>query len=506
MKENITEQFINKLKEYGILDAYDKSERLKSDLEKLTEKHIERFIKLNVEPQNIKFSKKLLINENLLNCNDYEYRIELMNKLKEYEGFYHLFDRLCNKNFLESKNYYEDMKIMQKAESVKYALWVISDKTFINSPYHKEDLEKIIEAKDYRNAESLATVASCEASIKSPYHKEDMNLLATCNGECLQSLNSHPYHSISALACSHVSLKDKYHLENMKILEKNSPINILLFNLMKNEHIIKRKTYREEINILSNAKSLTKALAIYLHILNPESIRNISDLENFGFEINRSNQVNIYDRFFTVDGCNDPKYISNLEILNEIDDKVVLYCEQLLSNMFLAKSPYKYKDLETLCLIKDEDMICDLYELMTTKESIESKYHLEDIKLIKEVKEKNKRKQLIELAQDEDNLKSHNHLFDMEYLKNIDLKSLSPSDYKNIRYYLFSYSGINCEKHIEKLEQIRKGEYKEDIYSEYQTIIEKVLEAKEKEKLEEINKPKKLTKIKELFKRRKIDK
>ena len=46
--------------------------------QKLTEKHIERFIKLNVEPQNIKFSKKLLINENLLNCNDYEYRIELM--------------------------------------------------------------------------------------------------------------------------------------------------------------------------------------------------------------------------------------------------------------------------------------------------------------------------------------------------------------------------------------------------------------------------------------------
>jgi len=75
MKENITEQFINKLKEYRILDAYDKSERLKSDLEKLTEKHIEKFIKLNVEPQNIKFSKKLLINENLLNCNDYEYRI-----------------------------------------------------------------------------------------------------------------------------------------------------------------------------------------------------------------------------------------------------------------------------------------------------------------------------------------------------------------------------------------------------------------------------------------------
>lgn len=504
MKENITREFINQIKKYGILDIYNKTEKLKSDLEKLTKKEIEKFNKLNIEPQKIKFPKYLLINDNLLKCEDYEYRIELMNNLKIDEGFNHLFERLCDKKFLESKTYYEDMEIMKKAETVKYALWVISDNTFINSPYHKEDLLKIIEAKDYRNAESLANVASCEASIKSPYHKEDMNLLAACNGKCLQSLHSHPYHSISALACSYTSLRDKYHLENMKILEKNNPINILLFKLMNNEHIIRRKTYREEINILSNAKSLTKALAIYLHILNPETLGNISELENFGFEIDRSNQVNIYDRFFTVDGCTDPKYISNLEILNKIDDKVVLYCEQLLSNMHLIKSPYKYKDLETLCIITDEEMICDLYELMTYKESIESKYHLEDINLIKDIKDKNKRKQLIELAIDEDSLKSHNHLFDMEYLKNIDLKSLSEVDKKNIRYYLFSYVGINCENHIEKLEQIRKGEYKEDIYTEYQSIIEQVLEAKEKETLRV--QPKKLTKIKNILKRHRNNK
>ena len=95
------------------------------------------------------------------------------------DGFYHLFDSLCDPKFLRSKNYYKDMEIMSKYTDVGYALWVIAESSFINSKYHDEDLKLILEAKDPDKrignlvAECLANVAIDKDSLNSPYHRED---------------------------------------------------------------------------------------------------------------------------------------------------------------------------------------------------------------------------------------------------------------------------------------------------------------------------------------------
>ncbi|MBQ6546864.1 MAG: hypothetical protein IJL74_02570 [Bacilli bacterium] len=228
----------------------------------LTLKQIKNFNSLKADPSEIEFPMYLLIDENLLNCDDYLNRVVAMLRLKNANGWYHLFDGLCFPNFLNSKNYYEDMEMISKAPSAKYPLWIIADDVFINSPYHKEDLKLIVEAKDipmgddkeldWLVAEALTEVASNAYSINSPYHQKDMQLIAYSGSKCLQMSSAYPERGLNKLATNSVSLKDKYHLENMQILAQSPISSKYLYKLMTNSEIINGQYYRDEVNILEN--------------------------------------------------------------------------------------------------------------------------------------------------------------------------------------------------------------------------------------------------------------
>lgn len=465
MKSEDLKNLIKQIKKYDLSKTFKDVEAFENWLTKLNKKQLNNFNSLVVEPNEILFPKELLINEDLLNLNDYPKRISAMMKLKNGDGCCRLFYKLCSKNFLKSKKYYEDLELISKASTVRYVLYEIDNDNFINSKYHDEDLKMIIDVinKDDKNfnwndnASALVTVAANVNSINSPYHQKDMSLIANCDSRCLQGRGTYPRYSLNDLAINKVSLNDKYHLENMQILAKNPIARQFLYNLMTDEDIIKNEHYRTEIEALKNAKSKLKARAIYYYIVNP----NRRDTDYF-YEDLYSRGLNYQDICLLEENNNlkgnlNPKYTMYLKLLNEIDDNFVMHFESLLSNKNLFNSKYQEYDLKILISTTDKHTFMDLYKVMSDNDSLSGPHHKEDVELISKTTDSEIRRLLLNKATDIDSINSKNHRYDMEYIAKLDLGSIDEEHYKAMYYYLFNNDGINDKEHVSMLENLYKG-------------------------------------------------
>ena len=467
MNSNELKQIIKQIKKYKLENCFRDSDEFDEWVRGLNIKQVKNFISLNVAPNNILFPPKYLIDNNLLNCDDYVDRVIGMTKIKNAEGCYHLFSRLCVPDFLNSVNYYEDMEMLSRAHNVREPLWIIGEESFINSPYHREDLKLVVEAKDtlkdeskrrdWLVSEALAMVAEAEDSINSPYHQKDMQLIANSNSECLQSEYSHPDTCINKLAINRFSLIDKYHLENMQILAK-CPISAeYLFKIMTDPEIIEGKYYRDEVKAMVAADSEIKALALYYYIKNPKrsSRFDIFDLINkFDFDCV---DVSLLRRNNSIKGRYDSNYLKNLELLNHVSDKYVLFVESLLSNGLFSVSKHSEYDLEVLLSAENKEMFLDIYEYLSQIYSvynINNPHHIKDLELIRGTRD-------IHKAMNIYSLDSVNHDYDMEYISKLDLEKYDSDIIKTIEFYLFDPKGINHPKHIQKLEKLAKTDEEE---------------------------------------------
>ena len=462
-KENL-KKLIKQIRKYDLVDTFKDPEEFDGWLSNLNQRQIDNFNNLTIDKSLITFPKKILINENLLDCLDYSNRVEAMLKLNNKDCTYP-FDKLCSKNFLNSKNYYEDLELMSKASTIQYVLWVIDHDAFINSPYHTEDLKLIINAKDttkengensFANrivAEALAETARNPESIKSPYHQADMKLISTCSSEVLQSIHSYPYDAVNTLAIDTVSLKDKYHLENMQILAKNPISSIFLHKIMTDEEIVKGKYYRDEVNALATAKSKLTARAIYNYITNPDRVydRELGDTY-YNFDYHYISLT----RGRNIKGNKNPKYLEYLKLLNTIDDEIVLYFEILLSDEELLQSKYYEHDINFALTVNDKDIFEDIYRVILDETSLSSPYHIKDLDLISKTKNKEARNWLTCKATDEYSLESPNHEYDMQYIAKLELDKIENKKRDLMHYYLFNKTGIMHPYHIEILEDILK--------------------------------------------------
>lgn len=492
MKSDELKKLISQIRKYNLEKVFDTPKDFDKWLNNLSAKQIKNFNSLMVEPDEIQFPEKFLIDEDLLNCDDYNKRIIAMSKLKNADGWYHLFDRLCSPNFLNSRNYYEDMEMISKAQSAQHPLWIVNKDTFIKSPYHKEDLKLIVEAKDtpkkdgneldWLVEEALTVVAGNADSINSPYHQKDMQLIAHAGSECLQMHCSYPERSLNNLATNSVSLKDKYHLENMQILAQHPTLRKYLYELMTNPEIIKGKYYRNEVNAIANAKSSLTAMAMYLYILNPDKLKLIrmsndydSQLWNLGLDFNDTMKIR---RNNSIKGSANPNYLEYLSLLNQFDDKYVLFVESLLSNKAFASSQYCDHDLKMLLSIQDKDVFLDLYSFMSNEISLNGIHHIKDLNIISKMDNKELRKWLIYKAIDEDSINSIYHDYDMEYISKLDLDNIEKENLVSIHYYLFTLDGINHPNHVERLEKLSRDEtiQTEDIILSHLDNLEKNLD------------------------------
>ena len=464
MKNETLKQIIEQIKKYELTETFSDVEEFKKWASKLNSTQVNNFLSLDIDLEEIREIRHLLINCDLLSCQDYKQKVAAISTLKNGDGCWHLYNNICSPNFLRSKNFYKDIDMLSKADTARYGLWILGEDTFINSPYHDEDLKLLVETHDtieedpldFVVSDAIATVAGNIDSIKSPYHQADMKLIATTGSDCLQMSHSYPKHSLNNLAVNKVSLADKYHLENMQILATNPIASKFLYIIMTDPNFVKGKNYRKEVEALANAKSKAKARALYYYIVNPRR-KYMSDIDYFNDCEYDVHDVHISDRN-SIAGSNDPDYINNLIKINKIDDKFVMYFVSLLMNPDFINSQYKKFDLELLHNVSDKSIFMDLYILMTDEDSLNSIHHKKDAVIISQTIVENVRKLLLEKATDELSLNSYNHDYDMEYILKLDVDSIDKNIYGEINYYLFSQKGIDDPQRKEKLEKLLRGE------------------------------------------------
>lgn len=462
MNTSELKSIVDKMKTYNLYESFKNVDEFDNWLKDLNSKQIKNLISIN--SYDIKLPVELLINKNLLNCDDYLKRIDAISKIKNFDGLAtSLILNLCSPNFLNSKNYYKDIELISKMDSIRYALWIINSDEFINSKYHNEDLELIAESStEDKNIEfvlkdALAVVAGNRNSINSKYHREDMKLIATSDPNVLQTSHSYPEHSLNNLAINKTSLNDIYHLENMQILSKNPDLSYQLYKAMTNPYIIKGTNYRTEIEVLANSKSKTTAIAIYNFMTNYDIIeedrREFSTYDyKFGFRIfHDSNIRNILKKE------KNPRYLEFLKLINNIDDNLVIPFSLILCNKNLLNSEYLDHDINLLLNVSDKNIFEDLTKLAINKTSLSSKYHEYDMNLISRVHDEYLRDFLLSLATNENSLNSTNHEYDMKYISNIDINNIDHDLLNKIRYYLENPKGINHPKHIEIINYLLNG-------------------------------------------------
>ena len=464
MKNETLKQIIEQIKKYELTEIFSDVEEFKKWVSKLNSTQVNNFLSLDIDLEEIRELRHLLINCDLLSCQDYKKKVAAISTLKNGDGCWHLFDAICNPNFLKSKNFYKDIEMLSKADTARYGLWILGEDTFINSPYHDEDLKLLVETHDTREEEPLdfvvsdaiATVAGNIDSIRSPHHRADMKLIATAGSDCLQMSHSYPEYSLNNLAVNKVSLADKYHLENMQILATNPIASEFLYIIMTDPNFVKGKNYRKEVEALANAKSKATARALYYYIVNPKRkyLSDMDFLRDCKYDIE---DAHISDRN-SVAGSNDPNYLKNLIKINEIDDELVMHFVSLLMNPNFINSPYKDFDLELLQSISSKSIFMDLYRLMNEEVSLNNKYHKRDAVIISQSTIDGVRDLLLEKACNEYSLNSINHEYDMEFISKLQLDSIAEKIYFEIYYYLFRQKGIDDPQRKEKLEKLLQGE------------------------------------------------
>lgn len=463
MKNETLKEIINQIKKYELTESFSDIEQFKNWISNLNSTQINNFLSLDIDLEEMKNLRHLLINGDLLNCKDYKQKVAAISTLKNGDGCWHLFDAICEPNFLNSKNFYKDIEMLSKADTARYALWVLGEDAFINSPYHDEDLKLIVETHDTKEeapldfvvSDALATVAGNIDSIKSPYHQADMKLISTAGSDCLQMSSSVPVSGLNNLAIDKVSLADKYHLENMQILATNPIASKFLYIIMTDPNFVKGKNYRKEVDTLVNAKSKITARALYYYMVNPRRKFNSDQnfYDDYGHDIEKPNIA--YSE--CVSGKSDPDYINNLVKINEIDDNFVMHYVSLLMNPSFVNSPYKKFDLELLQNVSSKSIFMDLYRLMSDKNSLNSSYHKKDAVIISQSTIDGVRNLLLEKACNEHSLKSIDHEYDMKYISKLNLDSIDEKIYFEMYYYLFEKNGINAPQRKEKLEKLLQG-------------------------------------------------
>lgn len=257
-----TQDIVDKIIIYDLLGEFSSTKEMLKWISKLNKLQIKNILSLNIDKKKIKFDTKLLIDGNLLNTEDYLNRVNAIVSINNAKGWEHLFKYLVTPEFLKSEKFYKDIETLKKADCAQKPLWIIGEPDFINSPYHDEDFELLVTAKDNSDKkndsivqEAIATIAECDDSIKSGYHKVDLNKVMKYGSKALQLTHSYPESGINILATNPVSLKSKYHLEDMKILAENQEIGNFLYAVMTDSRVVKRKNYRKIVKEMVDNKN-----------------------------------------------------------------------------------------------------------------------------------------------------------------------------------------------------------------------------------------------------------
>ena len=138
--------------------------------------------------------------------------------------------------------------------------------------------------------------------------------------------------------------------------------------------------------------------------------------------------------------------------------------------------PLSEEDINTLLSLESDELFFDLFEVMSSKESIASPYHLLDISIIRNTSSYFARRMLISVATNKDNLNSKFHWFDMNYIASLDFDLLDSKSQELLQYFFLTSEGIKDKERFSELKRINPDFSLENIdYKEGKLAKNKVL-------------------------------
>ena len=114
-KQN-TQDIVDKIIIYDLLGEFSSTKEMLEWISKLNKLQIKNILSLNLDRKKIKFDTKLLIDENLLNTEDYLNRVNAIVSIDNAEGWEHLFENLVTPEFLKSEKFYKDIETLKRAD------------------------------------------------------------------------------------------------------------------------------------------------------------------------------------------------------------------------------------------------------------------------------------------------------------------------------------------------------------------------------------------------------
>ena len=415
MTKQELEQILKQLEKYDLVKEFGTKECLDAWLKALNKKQISNFINLNINPNEVVIIGEAIINDCILKSDEYIEIVKLLIELKKKSSYINF-----NYSWAYNKRLYEDLKnllrlnITEKNEEfIMVIMSLLGEPSFINSMYHKEDLETIINAFNANNSALDYLI----------------NLAANSN-----------------------SLNDPYHLANMQIISEDPVAIDYLYTLMTTEYTIKSKYYQSEIAALYASPSEIHAASLYSFMYN--------DARNFRRDLISEKTRNlISDRWANVCGQMIPDYLEKLNFINRLPEDKVVLISYVMSNKALLKSPFYDFDIDFLRKIEDMDLLYELCTLVTDIDFIMNPYHIIDLQIIKEIKDPVTRNLLYRVATNTKNINSVHHLYDMAHIARYNFNEGKDKEYELISYYVLSSAGINSPNHIRDLEKIYNGEF-----------------------------------------------
>ena len=82
MNNETLKQIISQIKKYGLVDVFKTTDNFENWLSSLSFEQIDNFLGLNIEPKEVENFRNILIDRNLLSCQNYSKKVEAISKLK----------------------------------------------------------------------------------------------------------------------------------------------------------------------------------------------------------------------------------------------------------------------------------------------------------------------------------------------------------------------------------------------------------------------------------------
>lgn len=342
-------------------------------------------------------------------------KYKLESKIKDINEWFASLNKTQVNNFISL-----DIKLSKFLQKNRQLLVNLN---FLSSKYYLEDLKMINDSNiSSKKASILYDVATNPFSFESEYHREDMKRLYSQKSETKMS-------KMAALAGNKYSIGSDYHEFSMKLIEsvKDDEIVNLLVALASNKTFLCCADYTDAISLVACAKNYYYAQNLYVvaDSAKDDMTYLYQDMEKIAKAKNEEISDCLLDVANDKTSLGSEHHLSDMEtIFNAKNEKVATCLAKVACSGSSLRSLHHAPDMQCIADIENIDILGIIGALAVDYTSLQSVYHALHMKLVSNAKTERRANSLYSVAVDSDSIG------DQQHERNLKLISTADSDEK----------------------------------------------------------------------------